>query len=231
MFMHTGADSVSSFPQGRGSLKLSWHMESQLYTTQAGLKRTAFGVGPSLTLSYLSDNRDGYHERFLVESGKSIGPRIYHTGDVIYGGAMRSLHQSIANMDEARSALVRIKAEGGPSSFSYKNYQLPSRLVFISILLYLLLLISYRRASRQRLLLAAKELSMLCVPEGGMNYDWDITYIIDGGISSSILSFLVVHVENRNDYYRTRDSNPRIVRRCTDTVLTKRDSFNTHPHC
>lgn len=21
---------------------------------------------------------------------------------------------------------------------------------------------------------------MLCVPEGGMNYDWDLTYIIDG---------------------------------------------------
>lgn len=35
-------------------------------------------------------------------------------------------------------------------------------------------------ASRQRLLLAATNLSMLCVPEGGMNYDWDLTYIIDG---------------------------------------------------
>jgi hypothetical protein len=21
---------------------------------------------------------------------------------------------------------------------------------------------------------------MLCVPEGGMNFDWDLTYIIDG---------------------------------------------------
>lgn len=30
-------------------------------------------------------------------------------------------------MDEARSALIRIKAEGGPASFSYKNYNLPSR--------------------------------------------------------------------------------------------------------
>ena len=30
------------------------------------------------------------------------------------------------------------------------------------------------------LLTVAKNLSMLCVPEGGMNYDWDLTYIIDG---------------------------------------------------
>ena len=36
------------------------------------------------------------------------------------------------------------------------------------------------RDGEQRLLLAAKNLSMLCVPEGGMSYDWDLTYIIDG---------------------------------------------------
>ncbi|KAJ7833499.1 hypothetical protein B0H13DRAFT_2428395 [Mycena leptocephala] len=38
----------------------------------------------------------------------------------------------------------------------------------------------FGRASRQRLLNAARNLTMLCVPEGGMNYDWDLTYIIDG---------------------------------------------------
>lgn len=39
-------------------------------------------------------------------------------------------------------------------------------------------------ASRQRLLLAATNFSMLCVPEGGMNYDWDLTYIVDGELES-----------------------------------------------
>ena len=33
-------------------------------------------------------------------------------------------------MEEAYSALTRIKAEGGPGSFSYKNYNLPARSVF-----------------------------------------------------------------------------------------------------
>ena len=77
-----------------------------------------------------------------------VGPRIYHTGDVIYGAGAAGLHQDITTMEEAYAALIRIKAEGGPASFSYKNYNLPSR------------------ASRQRMLLAARNLSMLCVPEG-----------------------------------------------------------------
>lgn len=65
-------------------------------------------------------------------------------------------------MAEAHSALTRIKAEGGPISTSYKNYnQVP-------------------RAVRQRLLLAAQNLSMICVPEGGMNFDWNLAYILDG---------------------------------------------------
>ncbi|KAH7928201.1 hypothetical protein BV22DRAFT_1005502 [Leucogyrophana mollusca] len=128
----------------------SWELETFL----------AYGVttvhNPSL------DNTLGFIERGLVESGQIIGPRIFHTGDVIYGGSDYTIHQDIADSAEARSALIRIKVEGGPSSFSYKNYNLPSR------------------TSRQRLLLAARNLSMLCVPEGGMNYDWDLTYIIDG---------------------------------------------------
>jgi hypothetical protein len=46
---------------------------------------------------------------------------------VIYGAAAPQLHHDIVDMNEAREALVQIKAEGGPASFSYKNYNLPSR--------------------------------------------------------------------------------------------------------
>ncbi|KIJ44168.1 hypothetical protein M422DRAFT_67773 [Sphaerobolus stellatus SS14] len=128
----------------------SWELETFL----------AYGVTTLHNPS--SDSRDGYHERYLVESGKMIGPRIYHTGNVIYGAGLAEIHQDVVNLEEAKSALVRIRVEGGPSSFSYKNYNLPSR------------------ASRQRLLLAARNQSMFSVPEGGMNLDWDLTYIIDG---------------------------------------------------
>ena len=96
----------------------------------------------------------GFWERFRVERGQEIGPRIFQVGQVIYGAGSYEDHQDIATMEEAYAALIRIKAEGGPASYSYKNYNLPSR------------------ASRQRLLLAARtgNLSMLCVPEGVSAY-------------------------------------------------------------
>ena len=60
-----------------------------------------------------------------------IGPRVFSVGSVIYGAAEDDLHQEIVNMDEAVSALTRIKVEGGPGAISYKNYNLPSRFVRI----------------------------------------------------------------------------------------------------
>ena len=32
-------------------------------------------------------------------------------------------------------------------------------------------------------------MTMLCVPEGGMNYDWDLTYIIDGELRVKDLQY------------------------------------------
>ncbi|KAG6379166.1 hypothetical protein JVT61DRAFT_11606 [Boletus reticuloceps] len=128
----------------------SWEMETFL----------AYGVttmhNPSL------HNSLGFVERARVESGLMIGPRIFHTGQIIYGASDYSYHLDIATTREAKEALTRIKAEGGPASWSYKNYNLPAR------------------ASRQRLLLQARKMNMACVPEGGMNLDWDLTYIVDG---------------------------------------------------
>lgn len=60
-----------------------------------------------------------------------IGPRIFTTGDIIYGGGAPGIHQDIVDMEEAVSALTRIKVEGGPASISYKNYNLPSRSVWV----------------------------------------------------------------------------------------------------
>ncbi|KAF9265845.1 hypothetical protein L218DRAFT_121543 [Marasmius fiardii PR-910] len=128
----------------------SWEMETFL----------AYGVTTMHNPS--TDTVNTFIERGRVESGHFIGPRILHTGSVIYGAADNELHQTAVDMDDAMAILTRIKAEGGPYGISYKNYNQPLR------------------ASRQRLLLAAKNLSMLCVPEGGMSLDWDLTYIIDG---------------------------------------------------
>ncbi|KAF5324764.1 hypothetical protein D9611_004184 [Ephemerocybe angulata] len=128
----------------------SWEMETFL----------AYGVTTLHNPS--ADTVDSFTERSRVEAGFTVGPRIFSTGIPVYSAADSVAYQDVTDMDEARSALVRIKVEGGEYAISYKNYNIPFR------------------GARQRLLLAARNFSMLCVPEGGMNYDWDITYIIDG---------------------------------------------------
>ena len=129
-------------------------------------------------ISPSADNVDSFSERSRIESGLMIGPRIFSVGSIIYGAAINELHQEIVNMDEAVSALKRIKVEGGPGSISYKNYNIPSR--FVRTINLMTADRSSNRASRQRLLKVAQDMNMLCVPEGGMNYDWDLTYIVDG---------------------------------------------------
>ncbi|KAJ8474259.1 hypothetical protein ONZ45_g16009 [Pleurotus djamor] len=139
-----------------------WDGFSSRYPATSWELETFLAYGVTTLHNPSADNVNGFVERFRVESGQLIGPRIFTVGNIIYGAGAAGYHQDIADTDEAHSALIRIKAEGGWSSISYKNYNLPSR------------------ASRQRLLLEARNLSMLCVPEGGMNQDWDLTYIIDG---------------------------------------------------
>jgi hypothetical protein len=56
-----------------------------------------------------------------------VGPRILSAGTVIYGAEVPGMTQDIVDMDEAMSALMRIKAEGGAGAISYKNYNIPSR--------------------------------------------------------------------------------------------------------
>lgn len=90
-----------------------------------------------------------------------IGPRIFHTGQIIYGASDHAYHLDIATTQEAKEALTRIKVEGGPASWSYKSYNLPAR------------------ASRQRLLLQARKMNMACVPEGVSNYPTNLNDTTD----------------------------------------------------
>jgi hypothetical protein len=74
-----------------------------------------------------NDNVGGSVERGRVERGGTPGPRIFHTGGVVYGAAGDDVHAEAYDLNDARSILLRIKAEGGKASFSYKNYNQPSR--------------------------------------------------------------------------------------------------------
>ncbi|KAG5220285.1 amidohydrolase [Salix suchowensis] len=165
--MPTGTVSALVILLRPGKWRRFWRTESRRCTSVFFLTYIAASINPSSIHSPSADNVDGFVERSRVESGQLVGPRIFTVGTIIYGAGLVGYHQDVADAAEARSALLRLKAEGGPSSISYKNYNLPSR------------------ASRQRLLLEARNLSMLCVPEGGMNQDWDLTYIVDGKHNSA----------------------------------------------
>ncbi|KAI5987546.1 hypothetical protein EDD15DRAFT_2173549 [Pisolithus albus] len=139
-----------------------WSGESETFPASSWEMETFLAYGVTTVHNPSLQNYLGFIGRGRVESGLMIGPRIFHTGQIIYGASSYSYHHDIANTEEAKEALTRIKVEGGSASWSYKNYNLPAR------------------ASRQRLLLQARRMNMACVPEGGMNFDWDLTYIVDG---------------------------------------------------
>ncbi|RXW22236.1 hypothetical protein EST38_g3614 [Candolleomyces aberdarensis] len=139
-----------------------WNGFDNRYPAKSFELETFLAYGVTTLHNPSADTVDAFVERSRVEAGFTVGPRIFSVGTIIYGAGEAGYYQDVTDLEEAKSALVRIKAEGGAYAISYKNYNIPSR------------------ASRQRLLLAARNLSMLCVPEGGMNYDWDLTYIIDG---------------------------------------------------
>ncbi|ETS86262.1 hypothetical protein PFICI_00090 [Pestalotiopsis fici W106-1] len=135
---------LSPYPQP------SWEME------------TFLGYGVTTIHNPSSKNVNGMVERHLIEKGRMYGPRVFHTGDVLYGSTQPSVYTEINSRSDARDALMRVKAEGGSSSFSVKNYQIAPR------------------SARQRLLFEAADLDMLVLPEGGWSLDWDLTYFIDG---------------------------------------------------
>jgi hypothetical protein len=158
-----------------------WNGHTNLYPAKSWELEAFLAYGVTTLHNPSADNVASFIERSRVEAGFTVGPRIFSVGTIIYGAGAGDYHQDVADMEEAKEALVRIKVQGGPYAISYKNYNLPSRSVIASLSEWCVPLINIAcRASRQRLLLNARNLSMLCVPEGGMNYDWDLTYIVDG---------------------------------------------------
>lgn len=97
----------------------------------------------------------------MLRAGRMVGPRVYSTGSILYG-ADGDFKAVINNIDDARSALRRMKAVG---AFSVKSYNQP------------------RRDQRQQIIQAARELQMEVVPEGGSTFFHNLTHIADGHTS------------------------------------------------
>ncbi|MCO8125249.1 amidohydrolase family protein [Stieleria sp. TO1_6] len=118
--------------------------------------RLAFGV------TTIHDPSNDTHSIFaaseLTKAGLIQGPRTFSTGKILYGatGASRA---EIDSLSDAEFHLKRMKAVG---AFSVKSYNQP------------------RRDQRQQVLVAARKLNMLVVPEGGSTFMHNMTMIVDG---------------------------------------------------
>jgi Tol biopolymer transport system component/imidazolonepropionase-like amidohydrolase len=94
----------------------------------------------------------------MVEAGELVGPRVYSTGNILYGAGSRG-GIPMKSLDEARRNVRRMKRLG---AISVKSYMQP------------------RREQRQWILQAAREESMLVVPEGGGKFEENLGMIMDG---------------------------------------------------
>ncbi|WP_446654105.1 amidohydrolase family protein [Blastomonas sp.] len=91
--------------------------------------------------------------------GKYLAPRIFSTGEVVYGAKAAGIFAEIDSLADARAHTTRLKLQGAQS---VKNYNQP------------------RREQRQQVVAAAQADGLASVAEGGSLFSQDITIIADG---------------------------------------------------
>jgi len=123
------------------------------------LAQLAYGV--TTTFDPSAHNLDVFPQYEMVETGEMIGPRIYSTGDVIYGSetVFPVVYEPIAGIEDARRVVRRYKGYG---PVMLKQYMQP------------------RRDQRQWLAQAARENGVPLTAEGGADMVLDLSMVLDG---------------------------------------------------
>jgi len=94
-----------------------------------------------------------------VEAGTMLGPRVYSSGDVLYGGQQEDIFAEVNSLEDARRQVRRMKAYGARM---IKVYQQP------------------RRSQRIYFAQACREEHMLLTAEGAGELQTDLTMAADG---------------------------------------------------
>ena len=95
-------------------------------------------------------------------AGRYLAPRIYSTGEIVYGARAASVYAQIDNYEDATEHVFRLASQG---AHSIKNYNQP------------------RRDQRQQVVAAAHAAGVEVVAEGGSNYHMDMAMVADGNTS------------------------------------------------
>jgi imidazolonepropionase-like amidohydrolase len=102
---------------------------------------------------------DVFAQAEMVEAGTMLGPRVFSSGDVLFGGQTAPQFAEVNDQDDARRQVKRMKAYGARM---IKVYQQP------------------RRDQRLWFAQACREEKMLLTVEGGGELHTDMTTVLDG---------------------------------------------------
>jgi len=141
--------------------------------THAHLHYSGFELFPEAKWEYLANlaygvttvydpsapSLDVFAQAEDVEAGLMVGPRVYSSGDVLYGGQQADIFAEVNNLDDAKHQVRRMKAYGARM---IKVYQQP------------------RRSQRIYFAEACRDLHMLLTAEGGGELQTDMTMVLDG---------------------------------------------------
>ena len=144
-----------------------------LVDTHAHLHYSGFEVLPETKWEYAANlaygvttvydpsapSLDVFEQAEMVEAGRLLGPRVYSSGDVLYGGQQAPMYAEVESLDDARRQVRRMKAYGARM---IKVYQQP------------------RRDERLWFAQACREEHMLLTVEGAGELHTDLTTVMDG---------------------------------------------------
>ncbi|HEV8699665.1 MAG TPA: amidohydrolase family protein [Candidatus Polarisedimenticolia bacterium] len=120
---------------------------------------TNLAYGVTTTHDPSAHSLDVFAQAELVEAGEMIGPRIYSTGDVLYGGVTASVYAKVDSLEDALHTVRRMKTYG---AHWLKVYQQP------------------RREQRIWFIEAARQEGIGATMEGAGELHTDLTNILDG---------------------------------------------------
>ncbi|WP_128891568.1 amidohydrolase family protein [Erythrobacter sp. HKB08] len=142
-------DAHAHGPQGTADLvpQQNWTLVQQLALGTT----TMFDPSSSASQIFAASERQ--------RAGKLLAPRLFSTGEIIYGAKAPSVYAEINSYEDALAHVRRIKAQGG---VAVKNYNQP------------------RREQRQMVVAASRAENMLVVAEGGSLFGMDMNLVADG---------------------------------------------------
>ena len=144
-----------------GFIDAHWHGgmgEDGLVPQQSWVNLASLAFGVTALHDPSNQNQHIFTQAELQRAGRVLAPRIYGTGNILYG-AKAGATAVVNNLEDALTHLKRQQAAG---AISVKSYNQP------------------RREQRQMVLEAARQTNMMVVPEGGSVFQANMSMVVDG---------------------------------------------------